>query len=227
MTNKCPSCGYSNIEGEDRCTQCLHTLHHVHIPKKKLDNIQSAMMSAPISDLVTGDDLLVTATTDSLDKVVKIFQEQKKNCVLVYKNQKMVGILSNRDILWKVVGKQKDLSKVKVGDVMTPNPEYVMPDDPIAFAVNKMAMGGFRHIPVIQEDGKPVSIILIKDVLDFLARREHKNPPKQPLQSVEMGSFKKRSAKAPQIKSAKKKFSKAVKTKSAKPAAKKAGKKKK
>ena len=202
MKIKCPSCGYPNIEGEDRCAQCLHTLHHVSLPKKKLDNIQSAMMSAPISDLITGDDLLVTATTDTLDKVVKIFQEQKKNCVVVYKNRKLVGILSNRDILWKVVAKHKDLSKVKVGDVMTPNPEYVMPDDPIAFAVNKMAMGGFRHVPVIQEDGKPVSIILIKDVLDYLARRaEYQKPGK----SLTAAAPKGKSSKSAPKKSAKKK----------------------
>ena len=36
----------------------------------------------------------------------------------------------------------------------------------------QMAMGGFRHVPVIQEDGTPLSIILIKDVLGYLARRE-------------------------------------------------------
>ncbi len=142
------------------------------MPQKKKDTIQTVMMSAPISDLITGKDLLVASPDDSIQKIVKIFQEQKKNCVLVYKNKKMVGILSNRDILWKVTGKDKDLSKVKVSQVMTPNPEYVGPDDPIAFVVNKMAMGGFRHVPVLQADGKPLSIILIKDVLGYLARRE-------------------------------------------------------
>lgn len=172
MKIQCPSCGHQNIEGEDRCAQCLHTLHQVVIPPKKKDTIQSVMMTAPISELVTGKDLLVASPDDSIEKIVKIFQEQKKNCVLVYKNKKMVGILSNRDILWKVAGKHKDLSKVKVREVMTPNPEFVKADDPIAFAVNKMAMGGFRHVPVLQEDGKPLSIILIKDVLGYLARRE-------------------------------------------------------
>ena len=169
---KCPSCGHSSIEGSDRCEQCLHTLHQVAIPSKKKDVIQEAMMSAPISDLLTGKDLLVASPSDSIQKIIKIFQEQKKNCVLVYKDHKIVGILSNRDILWKVVGKYKDLSKVKVEQVMTPKPECVGPDDPIAFVVNKMAMGGFRHIPVLQADGKPLSIILIKDVLGYLARRE-------------------------------------------------------
>ena len=172
MKIQCPSCGYQNIEGEDRCVQCLHTLHQVEIPRKKKDTIQNVMMSAPISDLLTGKDLLVASPGDSIQKIVKIFQDQKKNCVLVYKKKKLVGILSNRDILWKVAGKFKDMSKVKVEQVMTPNPEFVKPDDPIAFVVNKMAMGGFRHVPVLQADGTPLSIVLIKDVLGYLAHRE-------------------------------------------------------
>ena len=172
MKTNCPSCGHANIEGEDRCAQCLHTLHQVVIPPRKKDTIQNVMMTAPISDLITGADLLVASPSDSIQKIVKIFQEQKKNCVLVYKSKKLVGILSNRDILWKLAGKEKDFSKIKVEQVMTPNPEFVKPDDPIAFVVNKMAMGGFRHVPVLQEDGKPLSIILIKDVLGYLARRE-------------------------------------------------------
>jgi CBS domain-containing protein len=173
MKINCPSCGFVNIEGEDRCAQCLHTLHQRDIPlPKKNDKIQAALLTAPISELLTGEDLLVASPEDTVQKIVKIFQEKKKNCVVVYKKKKLVGILSNRDILWKVVGKYPDLSKVKVADVMTYNPEWVKPNDPIAFAVNKMAMGGFRHIPVINEDGTPLSIILIKDVLGYLAQRE-------------------------------------------------------
>ncbi len=173
MKISCPSCGFVNIEGEDRCAQCLHTLHQRDIPLPRVrDKIQAVMLTAPISELLTGEDLLVASPHDTIQKIVKIFQEQKKNCVVVYKNKKLVGILSNRDILWKVVAKHKDLSKVKVQDVMTPNPEWVRASDPIAFVVNKMAMGGFRHVPVLDEDGAPLSIILIKDVLEYLSRRE-------------------------------------------------------
>lgn len=173
MKIQCPSCGSENIEGEDRCAQCLHTLHQRDIPlPKKHDMIQSVLLTDPISDLITGADLLVASPEDSIQKIVKIFQDKKKNCVLVYKKKKLVGILSNRDILWKVVGKYKDLSKVTVNEIMTYNPEWVRASDPIAFVVNKMAMGGFRHVPVLAEDGTPLSIILIKDVLAYLAHRE-------------------------------------------------------
>ena len=170
----CPACGHKNIQDEDRCEVCLHSFMQKGLPRsKKEDTFQRIMMTKPIGDLLTGKDLLVASPTDSVQKVVKILQKEDKNCVLVYKKKKMVGILSNRDLLRRVAGKYKDLSKVKVEQVMTPNPEYVRAEDPIAFVLNKMALGGFRHVPVLAADGTPLSIILIRDVLAYLARRDH------------------------------------------------------
>jgi len=173
MKIKCPSCGFETLEGEDRCEQCLYTLMQRDIPlPKKDDAFQRVMLTAPISDLLTGKDLLVASPTDSVQKIIRILQEKNKNCVLIYKKKKLVGIISNRDLLSRVAGKFADLSKVKVETVMTPNPEAVKAGDPIAFVVNKMAMGGFRHVPVLAADGTPFSIISINDVLRFLARRK-------------------------------------------------------
>jgi CBS domain-containing protein len=131
------------------------------------------LLKAPVSELLTGLDLLVCSPQDSVDKIVKVFQKFKKGCVLVYEKKKLVGILSNRDLVLRAVGKYKDLSQVKVGEIMSKNPGFVRPEDPIAFAVNKMAMGGYRHVPVLRHDGTPVSILLIKDVLVYLSKSKH------------------------------------------------------
>lgn len=174
---KCPSCGYENLLGDDRCAQCLHSLMQLDIPRpKKSDALQRAIMTDPIIDLVTGKDLLVASPSDSVQKIVKIFQKDQKNCILVYKKKKLVGILSNRDLLMRVAGRHLDLSKVKVEQVMTSNPEWVRAEDPIAFVVNKMAIGGYRHIPVLRPDGTPYSIITIRDVLNYLTRRTKPAP---------------------------------------------------
>ena len=93
-----------------------------------------------------------------------------------FNRKKLVSIISNRDLLKRVVGKYQDLSKVKAEAVMTSNPEYVKGEDPIAYAVNKMAVGGYRHLPVLRADGTPLSIIMIKDVLSYLSRRNKANP---------------------------------------------------
>ena len=176
-TVKCPSCGSANILGEDRCEQCLHTLMQTGLPAaKKGDRLQSVMMTMPVAELLTGKDLLVCSPADTVQKVVRIFQKENKNCILVYEHKKLVGILSNRDLLRRVTGGVQDLSKVKVKAVMTPNPEYVSADAPIAYAVNKMALGGFRHVPVLADDGTPYSIIIIKDVLAYLSRRNKSKP---------------------------------------------------
>ncbi len=167
---KCPYCGADTLPGDERCPECFHSMMVREMPKAtRGDAIHQALLSQPVSDLLTGADLLVCAPEDSVEKVVDIFRKEKKGCVLVYKNKKMVGILSNRDLLLRVAGKQEDLSKVKVGDVMTSNPGFVRPGDPMAYAVNKMAVGGYRHVPVLRDDGSPVSILLIKDVLRYLS----------------------------------------------------------
>jgi len=172
MDIKCPTCSHNNMEGADRCENCLHSLMQRDLPRpRKDDDIQRVMMTAPIANLLTGKDLLVASGSDSIQKIVKVLQHEKKNCVLVYKRKKLVGIISHRDILLKVAGKQKDFSKVKVEEVMTANPEYVKPNDPIGFVVNKMAMGGFRHVPVLANDGTPLSIIAIQDVMEYLSLR--------------------------------------------------------
>ena len=172
MDIRCPSCGSNNLEGDDRCEQCLHSLMQRDVPAaKKEDKLQSAMMSTPVGNLLTGKDLLVANIQDSVKKVAEIFQKDKKHCILVYDHKRLVGILSNRDLLLKVAGKYRDLSKVQVGSVMTQRPEFVRAEDPLAYVVNKMALGGFRHVPVLREDGTPVSIITIKDVLSFLSKR--------------------------------------------------------
>lgn len=168
---RCYFCGSQNSDVEDRCAQCMHTLMSRDIPHKVNDKYRNAFMTTPISDLLTGRDLLIASPTDTVEQVVKILKDEKKDCVLVYKKHQLVGILSERDFVRRVAGKYKDLSKVKVEEVMTPKPEFVKGDDPIAFAVNKMAVGGFRHVPVLREDGTPLSIITIKDVLEYLSRR--------------------------------------------------------
>ena len=77
---------------------------------------------------------------------------------------KLVGILSERDLLVKVVGHHSDFSKLAVEPFMTPNPETVSTKDTLAFALHKMDGGGYRHLPVLK-DGKPHGVISVRDML--------------------------------------------------------------
>ncbi len=57
-----------------------------------------------------------------------------------------------------------------IRELMTPDPVAMRHDDPIAVAINKMAVGGFRHIPII-EDGRPTGVVAARDVFRHIAQR--------------------------------------------------------
>jgi CBS domain-containing protein len=92
--------------------------------------------------------------------------DARVGCVLVTQGDRLVGILTERDVLKKVVGKF-ELDNL-VERFMTKNPETVRMDDGIAYALHKMHIGGYRHIPVIDNEGRPVGVISVRDLLKFI-----------------------------------------------------------
>lgn len=90
-------------------------------------------------------------------------------CLITRFDGLVAGIVSERDILTKVAGRGRDPAQVKVDEVMTPNPEGLSPDDPIGFALNRMALGGYRHVPIVDAKKKPVGILSVRIILRYLA----------------------------------------------------------
>jgi CBS domain-containing protein len=77
----------------------------------------------------------------------------------------LVGIFTERDLLLRL--ENADLSRA-IRPYVTPEPETLAPDDPIAFALNLMSVGGFRHVPLVDEEGRPTGVVSVKDVVNFL-----------------------------------------------------------
>ena len=133
------------------------------------DEYQNIMMEKPVSEILSKKSFLFVLPSDSVEKIVQILQKEKQSAVLVIQHDRLLGIVSKRDLLRRTAGNETKLSYIKALEVMTANPEIVKAADPLSFAVNKMAMGGFRHLPVLSEEGEPIGIISIQDVLSFLA----------------------------------------------------------
>lgn len=127
--------------------------------------IRGAIMETPISDLPLRDPILIDATASVAD-AVKSMNEHHTGCVLVGREGKLVGIFTERDVLTKDFFRA-DSHTVPVETVMTRNPETLEADNSIAYALNKMSVGGYRHIPIV-EGGKPVGVLSVRDVVDFL-----------------------------------------------------------
>lgn len=118
----------------------------------------------------------------TIGDAVRLMRSKHVGCLLVCDGKKLVGILTERDVLTRVLGLGKPISDT-VDGVMTRDPRTVGLRDPIRRALSRMEKGGYRHLPVVDEAGKAVGILSVKRVVHYLA--EHfasavYNQPPQP-----------------------------------------------
>jgi len=167
----CPYCGQENLQGNDFCENCLHDLCHVEKTEESL-GFTSDLLMTKLKVLHPASPISVQAD-ESLSNAIKIMQDHKFGCVLICEGKKIVGILSERDILYKVALKEKETCSQPVSSIMTKSPECLKAKDKIAHALNKMSVGGFRHIPILNRS-VPVGVISIKDVLRYICNLTYK-----------------------------------------------------
>jgi CBS domain-containing protein len=103
-----------------------------------------------------------------VDKALHLMREKHIGCVLVVDDGRLSGIFTERDVLKRIVGSAFDLRHAPINAVMTALPQALNEDDTIAYALNFMDLGGFRHIPIINEAGAPVGMVSVKDIVSYL-----------------------------------------------------------
>jgi CBS domain-containing protein len=96
---------------------------------------------------------------------IRLMREHRIGCVLVVETGRLIGIITERDLLLKL--DEADLTR-PVATLMTSEPEVLSPDDPIVYALNKMSVGGFRHVPLVDAAHRPVGVISVKDIVDYI-----------------------------------------------------------
>jgi len=90
-------------------------------------------------------------------------------CVLVVSQERLQGIFTERDFLNRVIGQQLLPGGTPVADVMTAAPEVLHTTEPIGEAILHMARGGFRNMPIVDDDGIPTGILSARDVVEHLS----------------------------------------------------------
>jgi len=163
----CPYCGHNNLDGVDNCDQCQQVLSVFDVPIPT-GGLQKHLMEDTINS-VPYDRLVTVGASDSVEHAVSRIKTVGIGQALVVENGKLIGILTERDLLNKVAGSDVDLRLLPVGDVMTSQPDAVEESDAIRVAINKMAVGGYRHVPIIKDE-QPVGIISAKAVANYILK---------------------------------------------------------
>src|SRR4051812_28835410 len=167
MSTLCPSCGAKNLEGVDECANCGADLRTVDLPKPT-SQFESSVMHQPLTALEMTRVHAVAPET-SLEDAVQTLVRQKVAILEVVQDGRLIGVLSVRDIVDRVGADYAGKMQSPVSQFMTKAPETLPPDAPVTFAINRMDVGGYRHVPVVQDD-RMVGVVSAGDVIRFVVR---------------------------------------------------------
>ncbi len=167
MPTLCPSCGKPNIEGADLCANCGEDLRG-ESGAESGSPLERLLAEKPLTALEWSKVHQISPDT-TLEDAIFALSRQKLDIVLVVDNGELVGVLSVRDVLVRVGANYADKLRLVVRDFMTAKPEVLSPDSPIVFAINKMDVGGCRHVPVV-EQGKPIGLVSVRNVVRYIVR---------------------------------------------------------
>jgi CBS domain-containing protein len=107
------------------------------------------------------------APSQTVAEAVELLRREDVGCLLVCADDRLIGIFTERDLMRRVLALGKPLS-VPVSECMTANPVIVQSKDPIGAAVRKMEVGGYRHLPVVDETGRAVGVLSVKRIVHYL-----------------------------------------------------------
>ena len=160
----CPVCRHDNFEGEDTCVNCGADLRASDIPQPATE-YRGPELGMPLDRLAIAEPATIEPGVP-VAKAIQRMHAEGLDALLVCDDDRLVGIFTERDAVLKAAGKR--LAAFDVRDFMTPDPVVLRHDETVAVAIHKMAVGGFRHIPIVDGD-RPVGVLAAADVFRHLA----------------------------------------------------------
>jgi signal-transduction protein with cAMP-binding, CBS, and nucleotidyltransferase domain len=164
----CPHCGQDNLPGSEDCSHCLMDLTQLDQPQAN-SRVERSLMEDAVGRLCPHLPFTVLPST-TIKETIRSMLDHKIGALLVVDSSgSLLGIFSERDLLTRVIDLHENYEQLPVERFMTSKPETVTAEDTLAFALHKMDVGGYRHLPVLK-GGRPVGVISARDMLRHITR---------------------------------------------------------
>lgn len=162
----CPACRTDNIPGTDLCEECGLDLAGLDVKDLHVD-ASDPVMALPLGELPLKE-ALVLEPTASVAEAIALMRERREGCVFVEDGAgRLVGTLTERDIASRVLNRSRNPGATPMHEVMTRDLVVLGRSDPLAWALHRMGVDGYRHLPVVDE-GRLVGFLSMRTVLRVL-----------------------------------------------------------
>jgi len=136
----------------------------------ELQEVRGALLDDTIATLGPAEPICLPPTA-TVEEAIASMLARRQACVLIVDDAgRLTGILTERDILTRVAGAGREPRRTVLREVMTANPEALAARDRVAYAVHCMSVAGYRTVPLVDADRRPIGVVTVSDVIRWLAQ---------------------------------------------------------
>jgi CBS domain-containing protein len=137
--------------------------------EEELREIRGALLNDTIAVLSPADPISLPPTATVHEAVQAMLARRRAAVLVVDGDGRLSGIFTERDVLTRVVGRDRDARRTTLGDVMTTRPEALTVGQRVAYAVHCMSVAGYRTVPLVDDAGRPIGVVTVSEVIRWLA----------------------------------------------------------
>ena len=127
------------------------------------------MVQKIIPDVISNQKLQTLDPDASVKAAASLMGSNRISAILILENNRLIGIVTERDMTAKVLANGLDPEVTRISEVMTPNPDCLSPNDSPNNALQIMSERGYRHLPVLDGE-EAVGMVSIRDLYAFVKR---------------------------------------------------------
>jgi 2-oxoglutarate ferredoxin oxidoreductase subunit beta len=169
---ECPCCGYLNMPGADECDMCLISLTHEEQGlAEQLQVLEASLYHDSVADLEPAAAVTVTEEA-TVREAFDIMKDRSIGSVVVVDGEgRLAGLFTECDILGVIADEDRAAADRPVSAFMTRDPETTTPSSTMAEVIHRLTVSELRYLPVLDNEGRPASIVAARDLVDFLSAR--------------------------------------------------------
>jgi CBS domain-containing protein len=135
----------------------------------ELQEIRGALLNDRIAVLGPAEPVCLREGASVQEAIERMLARRQAGVLIVDADGRLTGIFTERDVLTRVAGQGRDPRQTTLGAVMTREPEALGPADRIAYAVHSMSVAGYRTVPLVDAQRRPLGVVTVSDVIRWLA----------------------------------------------------------
>jgi 2-oxoglutarate/2-oxoacid ferredoxin oxidoreductase subunit beta len=135
-----------------------------------LSAVEHGLDSVMLSQLSPASPITVRENSSLASVIARMRANNIGSILIVDEAGKLAGLFTERDVLNRVACQVEDLEAVTIAKFMTSKPTVLKEDTTIAHGLNLMALYGFRHLPLVDAENRPVGVVSFRDVVSYIER---------------------------------------------------------